>query len=102
MVPFSPRPDTALENARDKVPESIRDERAAILRDLSVKLNRDYIQRQIGKNAEIILEGRRLGHWHGLTGNYMKLDVLDVPDGASVGDLFKVTVLSENEAKVMR
>ncbi len=102
VFPFSPRPDTALENARDKVPESVRDERAAILRDLSLKLNRDYVRRQVGKTAEIILEGRRLGHWHGLTGNYLKLDVQSVPDGASVGDLFPVRVLSETEAEVIR
>ena len=102
VFPFSPRPDTALEKARDRVPESIRDERAAILRELSLELNRDYISRQIGKTAEVILEGRRLGRWHGLTGNYLKLDVKNVPDGASVGDLFPVKVISASEAEVVR
>ncbi len=102
VFPFSPRPDTALEKARDKVPESIRDERAAVLRELSLKLNADYVNRQIGKSAEVILEGRRLGRWHGLTGNYLKLDVQNVPDGASVGDLFPVRVVSASEAEVLR
>ncbi len=102
VFPFSPRPDTALENARDKVTESVRDERAAILRDLSLKLNRDYVQRQVGKTAEAILEGRHLGRWHALTGNYLKLDVSNVPDSASVGDLFPVRVVSDSEAEVLR
>ena len=101
VFPFSPRPDTALENARDKVPESIRDERAAILRDLSLKLNKEYVQRQIGKKAEVILEGRRTGKWYGLTGNYIKLDVMGVPDDASVGDLFPVRILSPDKAEVL-
>lgn len=101
VFPFSPRPDTALENARDKVPESIRDERAAILRDLSVKLNKAYVDRQIGKKAEVILEGRRTGKWYGLTGNYIKLDVLGVPDNASVGDLFPVRIVSPDKAEVL-
>ena len=98
---FSPRPDTALYRANDRVPENIRDERAQILRDLSAKLNRTYTERQVGKVAEIILEGRRLGHWHGLTGNYLKLDVSNVPDGASVGDLFRVRIASTSQAEVI-
>ncbi|MBP5757603.1 MAG: tRNA (N(6)-L-threonylcarbamoyladenosine(37)-C(2))-methylthiotransferase MtaB [Spirochaetales bacterium] len=101
VFPFSPRPDTALENARDKVPESIRDERAAILRELSLKLNKAYVDRQIGKKAEVILEGRRTGKWYGLTGNYIKLDVMNVPDNASVGDLFPVRIISPDKAEVL-
>ena len=101
VFPFSPRPDTALENARDKVPESIRDERAAILRDLSLKLNKAYVDRQVGKKAEVILEGRRTGKWYGLTGNYIKLDVTGVPDNASVGDLFPVRIISPDKAEVL-
>ena len=101
VFPFSPRPDTALENARDRVPENIRDERALILRNLSVELNKAYVARQIGKTAEVILEGRRMGKWHGITGNYLKVDVTGAPDTASVGDLFKVVIVSENRAEVM-
>ncbi len=101
VFPFSPRPDTALYRAKDRVPENIRDERAQILRDLSAKLNRTYTERQVGKEAEIILEGRRLGHWHGLTGNYLKLDVSNVPDGAAVGDLFRVRITSTSQAEVL-
>ena len=101
VFPFSPRPDTALYRAKDRVPENIRDERALVLRNLSAGLNKAYTGRQIGKQAEIILEGRRTGRWHGLTGNYLKLDVTGVPDNANVGDLFKVRILSETQAEVI-
>ena len=101
VFPFSPRPDTALYRAKDRVPENIRDERALVLRNLSAKLNKAYTERQVGKEAEIILEGRRTGRWHGLTGNYLKLDVSNVPENASVGDLFKVRILSETQAEVI-
>ena len=101
VFPFSPRPDTALEKARDRVPENIRDERALILRNLSAELNKAYVARQVGKPAEVILEGRRVGKWHGITGNYLKVDVTGAPDSASVGDLFKVVVVSENRAEVV-
>ncbi|MBQ7508870.1 MAG: tRNA (N(6)-L-threonylcarbamoyladenosine(37)-C(2))-methylthiotransferase MtaB, partial [Spirochaetales bacterium] len=101
VFPFSPRPDTALEKARDRVPENIRDERALILRNLSAELNRRYTERQVGREAEVILEGRRLGRWHGLTGNYLKTDVSGVPDDAAVGDLFKVRITGEAQAEVL-
>ena len=101
VFPFSPRPDTALYRAKDRVPENIRDERALVLRNLSAGLNKAYTGRQIGKQAEIILEGRRTGRWHGLTGNYLKLDVTGVPDNANVGDLFKVRIISETQAEVI-
>ena len=101
VFPFSPRPDTALYRAKDRVPENVRDDRALVLRELSAKLNAAYVGRQVGKEAEIILEGRRLGHWHGLTGNYMKLDVSGVPEGADVGDLFKVRIESTSQAEVI-
>ena len=101
VFPFSPRPDTALYKAKDRVPENIRDERALVLRNLSARLNRAYVERQIGMEAEIILEGRRTGRWHGITGNYLKLDVSGVPDKADVGDLFKVRVLSDTGAEVI-
>ena len=80
VFPFSPRPDTALENANDRVPESVRDERAGILRNLSSELNRIYVERQVGRENEVILENRRQGKWHALTGNYLKVEVSGVPD----------------------
>ena len=93
MAAFSPSPE---------VPEvNIRDERALILRNLSSELNAAYVSRQVGKDAEVILEGRRLGKWHGLTGNYLKLDVSGAPDNASVGDLFKVRIKSKDLAEVI-
>ncbi|MBQ5391827.1 MAG: tRNA (N(6)-L-threonylcarbamoyladenosine(37)-C(2))-methylthiotransferase MtaB, partial [Spirochaetales bacterium] len=101
VFPFSPRPDTALERARDRVPENIRDERALVLRNLSAQLNASYVERQVGKCAEVILEGRRLGKWHGLTGNYLKLDVAGAPDSASVGDLLNVRIRSKDLAEVI-
>ena len=101
VFPFSPRPDTALYKAKDRVPENVRDERALVLRNLSAQLNKAYVERQVCKEAEVILEGRRTGRWHGITGNYLKLDVAGVPENASIGDLFKVKVVSTAQAEVI-
>lgn len=101
VFPFSPRPDTALYKAKDKVPESIRDERAKVLRDLSDSLNKEYVKRQIGKENEVILEEKKGNDWYGLTGNYIKVKVNQVPSGLKCGDLLKVVLISDNEAKAL-
>ena len=100
VFPFSPRPNTPLEKARDRAPESVRDERAKILRDLALDLNGKYLARQVGKNAEVILEEKKKGSWYGLTGNYMKVKISDVKDGAMCGDLVPVVITSSDSAVV--
>ncbi len=102
VFPFSPRPNTPLEKARDRAPECVRDERAKILRDLALELNKKYLDRQIGKPAEVILEEKKKGSWFGLTGNYMKVKVNGVRDGAKCGDLVPVMITSSTTAEVGR
>ena len=97
VFPFSPRPQTALYNAKDRVTESVRDERAKRLRELSTIHLRRYIDRQIGKELELILEECKNGVWSGLTGNYVKVSVQDVPSSAQRGD--RITVRLKRQEK---
>lgn len=89
VFPFSPRPDTPLEKAKDRVPEYVRDERAKTLRTLSDELHEAYKERQAGKAAEIILETRSGGTWTGTTGNYLSVQVENPPAFAKRGDLLR-------------
>jgi threonylcarbamoyladenosine tRNA methylthiotransferase MtaB len=101
VFPFSPRPDTPLFKAKDRIPESVRDRRAAELRNLSEKLNAEYLQRQIGRENEVILETRKQGRWEGLSGNYMRLITDNVPLFAKPGDLVKVRVTATDRAEAI-
>ena len=92
VFPFSPRPDTPLEKARDRVEERVRDERAAVLRSLSAELTDRYVSRQIGKRGEVLLETRRDGAFYGTTGNYLKVRVENVPLSAQRGQLLSGTL----------
>jgi len=91
VFPFSPRPDTPLYRAQDRVPESVRDERALDLRTLSEQLHHSYRQRQVGSAAEVILQNRKGGRWYGLSGNYLDVAVLSPPVFAREGMLIKGT-----------
>lgn len=99
VFPFSPRPDTDLYLAKDKAPESIRDHRAQILRELSANQYKAYVKRQIGKQNEVILEEYKNNKWYALTGNYIRVEVQGVPENSFCGDIKKVVLISENKAK---
>ena len=102
VFPFSPRPGTALFKARDKVCENVRDSRAKELRELSENLNAAYIQRQINRENEVVLEEKRNGKWYGLTGNYIKVQVDCVLPDAKCGDLAKVVLDGADHAICIR
>ncbi|NCC63206.1 MAG: tRNA (N(6)-L-threonylcarbamoyladenosine(37)-C(2))-methylthiotransferase MtaB [Spirochaetia bacterium] len=87
VFPFSPRPDTPLFHAKSRVPESVRDERAARLRALSKTLHTEYKNRQVGKRAEAVLQSRKGGSFTALSGNYLELKVIDAPLFAKEGML---------------
>ena len=99
VFPFSPRPDTPLEKARDRVAERLRDERAEVLRELSEKLHEEYIERQIGKRGEVLLESRKSGEWRGTTGNYLKVKIENTPAVANKGMLLKGVLTKKGEFK---
>ena len=89
VFPYSPRPDTELFSATDKVPEYRRDERAKELRDLSSELYKTYLNRQLDKECEVILQNRKAGTFNGITGNYIDVTVKNAPPFATSGMLFK-------------
>ena len=77
VFPFSPRPDTPLFSAKDRVSEAIRDKRAGILRKMSDEFNKAYKKRQVGKKLEAIIEevNNNERYYSVITGNYIKLNV---------------------------
>jgi threonylcarbamoyladenosine tRNA methylthiotransferase MtaB len=71
------------------VPESVRDERAKILRTLSAELTDAYLRRQEGKQGEVIVQGRKGGFWCGVTGNYVDVRIVNPPLFAQRGMLLE-------------
>ncbi len=100
VFPFSPRPQTPLYDARDRVPEGVRDVRARLLRDLSAIHLRRYRDRQIGKEFELVLEHAHDGFWTGLTSNYLKVQVVGAPRAVERGD--RIAVRLEHDAATMQ
>jgi threonylcarbamoyladenosine tRNA methylthiotransferase MtaB len=85
VFPFSPRPGTEAASLDGRVPERVRDQRAAVLGGLSRSLAMEYAARWEGRVVEVILEAQIRGEpsvWSGTSGNYLTLRVEGVPPGS--------------------
>jgi threonylcarbamoyladenosine tRNA methylthiotransferase MtaB len=91
VFPFSPRPDTPLHRPKDRVAESVRDERARELRSIGTTLFERYRTRQIGTRGEVILQNRTRGSWYGVSANYLEVAINDPPAFAREGMLVSGT-----------
>ena len=99
VFPYSPRPNTALYNSPLKIEERVRDERAERLRKLSADLNAEYIGRQLGRDVEILAEGKNAAE--GTTGNYLKARIINEKGLPLVeGGLYKGRITSVSPIEV--
>ena len=89
--PFSPRRQTVAAQLPGRVPPGIVRERMARVRELSKRLALRYARRFIGTAREAVLEpGRQPGVWHGLTDNFLRVEL---PAGMSAEScLVSVTI----------
>jgi threonylcarbamoyladenosine tRNA methylthiotransferase MtaB len=96
VFPFSPRPGTAAEHPVDPVPERIRDERVHELLALSAGLHQTYTERWLGRRVEVVLEKggtAACDGWRGLSENYLKVLVREVPPGVGrAGNLVQAVI----------
>ncbi|HEY6000511.1 MAG TPA: tRNA (N(6)-L-threonylcarbamoyladenosine(37)-C(2))-methylthiotransferase MtaB [bacterium] len=74
VFPYSPRPGTPAAAMPDQVPPPERERRAALLRAIGRDKAEDFRRRHVGRTVRALVEGRA-GRAHGLTGNYLKVEV---------------------------
>jgi threonylcarbamoyladenosine tRNA methylthiotransferase MtaB len=83
VFPFSPRPGTIAAVMQPVIPERIRRERARELAALAQVFGAAYARRWVGREVEVLLEGRSGARPHGVSANYLKVLVNGVPRGAA-------------------
>ena len=74
IFPFSERPGTPAVDMPDKVPSAVSAKRAAQLEELCKKLHREFCEKALGSEAEVLFESTmRGGMMFGYTGNYIRV-----------------------------
>ena len=77
---FSPRQGTAAARMRGQVKDAIKKERSQRLLDLNETQSRAFRQQFLGETLDVLIEQQKQGVWEGLTDNYLRVAVHDLPD----------------------
>jgi threonylcarbamoyladenosine tRNA methylthiotransferase MtaB len=94
IFPYSKRPNTKAAMYDDQVNKDVKKERVKILREMSRKINNEYMEKNIDKNLDVIVEMRskRAGIYRVISDNYLKIDVKS--DNLSPGQRLMIRVIS--------
>jgi threonylcarbamoyladenosine tRNA methylthiotransferase MtaB len=80
---FSPRQGTAAARMRGHVKEEVKKARSARLLALNEEHSRLFRRQFLGKTAQVLLEDYKNGRWEGLTDNYLRVELDNLPDAES-------------------
>jgi len=92
VFPYSERPGTAAEKLHPKVPQKIKKERAAILRDLGAEKKGQFASRFLGKNIDVLVEkakDNKTGLMKGFSQNYLPI-LLEINEFSRANTIVKV------------
>ncbi len=90
VFPFSPRSGTAAAEAAGQLDNTLKKERSSALRQLARSMRKVFIDSQMGKRHEVLVESSGTG----LTGNYIRLHV-DAKEGDIRSTVVDETTLAE-------
>ncbi len=87
VFPFSPRGGTFAETLDERVPPAIQDRRVDELLNLARDLSADFGSQFIGQTLPILVESVTNSVAEGMTENYLKARVTNLPPNVSTGDV---------------
>ncbi len=76
--PYSKRKGTIGESLPDQVPDAVKTQRATIVKEISQKKYSEFIEKNIGRTVEILIEKHRdkhTGNLKGITRNYLTIQI---------------------------
>lgn len=77
---FSPRQGTAAARMKGQVKEEVKKGRSERLLTLNEEDGRRFRQQFLGEAVQVLIESYKHGRWEGLTDNYLRVEIEDLPD----------------------
>jgi threonylcarbamoyladenosine tRNA methylthiotransferase MtaB len=77
---FSPRQGTAAARMKGQIKDEVKKARSERLLALNDEHSRLFRQQFSGATVQVLIEAQKHGHWEGLTGNYLRVELLDLPE----------------------
>lgn len=89
VFPYSPREGTHAATLEDHIPPAVQDRRVDELLALARDLSEQFATQFIGQSVPILVESIKDGCAEGMTENYLKACVQNVPNGTQAGDIIE-------------
>ncbi len=102
VFPYSERPGTAAQKLHPQVPENIKKERAALLRNLSLNKREEFALRFLGKKLDVLVEKTKdkgTGLMKGFSNNYLPV-LLENNDPSIAGMIVKIEAKEYQDGKL--
>jgi threonylcarbamoyladenosine tRNA methylthiotransferase MtaB len=77
---FSTRQGTAAARMRGQIKDEVKKARSQRLLELNETHSRLFREHFLGGNVQVLLETRKHGYWEGLTDNYLRVEVHNLPE----------------------
>jgi threonylcarbamoyladenosine tRNA methylthiotransferase MtaB len=101
VFPYSPREGTHAATFEDKIAPAVQDRRVDELLNLARELSTNFASQFIGKSISILVESFDGDCAEGMTENYLKARVANVPPGTQIGDVILFTPQAWNGAALV-
>jgi len=75
VFPYSDRSGTVASRRKDKIPGNIKKDRVHRLISLSNELEKEYFEKFIGKDVEVLIEEEKDEYFYGFTDNYIPIKI---------------------------
>lgn len=96
VFPFSPRKGTPAYKYTDKISDSVKSHRCALLQNKCDSIRASILKSYIGKETDVLFETPKDGYFHGYTANYTPVKVISNQN--ITGKICRVKILSvEND-----
>ena len=77
---FSPRQGTAAARMKGQIKDEVKKARSERLLALNDEHSRLFRRQFLGTTTQVLIEAKKHGHWEGLTDNYLRVELLDLPE----------------------
>ncbi len=77
---FSARQGTAAARMRGQVKDDVKKARSQRLLDLHEAHSRSFREQFLGNTVQVLIEAHKHGYWEGLTDNYLRVEVQNLPE----------------------
>src|SRR5258708_8159808 len=79
---FSPRQGTAAARMKGQIKDEVKKARSERLLKLNEEHGRLFREQFLGESVQVLIEDCKHGRWEGLTDNYLRVELEDMPDPA--------------------